>query len=118
MVAEVQSALNQKGGDFTGVGSIKDIPFVDFFREDRLLVSKVIAVVRSVGCASLELTCELIDPGGGDGSSSMMVPWLVAWASWLVLVVAVGVSAVWVVIFLGGMMGNEGVSRRQVEVSV
>ena len=36
---------------------------VDFFGDDRLLVSSVIAVARSAGCASLELTCELVDPG-------------------------------------------------------
>ena len=50
-----------------------------------------------------------------------MVAWPVAWASWLVLVVAVGVSAVGVVgavVFLGGMMEDEKVSSRQVEVSV
>ena len=47
-----------------------------------------------------------------------MVAWPVAGASWLVLVVAVGVSVGWVVVFLEGMMGDEWVSRRQVEVSV
>ena len=44
-----------------------------------------------------------------------MVAWPVAWASQLVLVVAVGVlvaGAVGAVVFLGGMMGDEGVSRR------
>ena len=41
-----------------------------------------------------------------------MVAWLVAWASWLVLVVAVGVSAVGVVVFLGGMVEDEKVSSR------
>ena len=86
----------------------------DFFREDILLVSKVIAAARSAGCASSELTCKLINPGSGDGGSSMMV----ACASWLVLVVAVAVSTGWVVVFLGGMMGSEKVSNRQVEVSV
>ena len=117
---EVQSALNQKRLEFMGVISIKDIQFVeDFFGDNRLLVSSIIAVARSVDCASLELTCELIDLGGGDGGSLMMVAWLVAWTSWLVLVVAaVGVSAGWAVVFLGGMMGNEGVSRRRVEVSI
>ena len=39
-------------------------------------------------------------------------------ASWLVLVVAVAVPTGWVVVFLGGMMGSEKVSNRQVEVSV
>ena len=73
------------------------------------MVSKVIVVARSASCALLELTCELIDPGGGDGGSSMIVAWLVAWASWLVVVV---VSMDWVVVFLGGMMGSEGVSSR------
>ena len=44
-----------------------------------------------------------------------------AWASWLVLVVAVGVSAagaVGAVVFLGGMVKDETVSSRRVEVSV
>ena len=81
----------------------------DFFRKDRLLVSSVIAVARSAGCTSSELTCELINPGSGDGGSSTMVAWLVAWASWLVVVV---VSMDWVVVFLEGLMGNEGVGRR------
>ena len=61
-------------------------------RDDRLLVSSVIAAARSAGCASSESTCRLVDPGGGDGGSSTMVAWPVAWASWLVLVVVVGVS--------------------------
>ena len=96
-----------------GVGPVKDIWLADlvcaadFFRDDRLLDSSMIAVARSVGCASLESTCELINPGGGDGGSSMMVAWPVAWASWLVLVVAVGVlvaCAVGAVVFLGGMV--------------
>ena len=68
-----------------------------------------------------KLTCRLVDPGGGDGGSSTMVAWPVAWASWLVLVVAVGVSvacAVGAVVFLGGMVKDEMVSSRQVEVSV
>ena len=94
---------------------------MDFFGDDRLLDSSVIAVARSVGFASLELTCELIDLGGGDGGSSTMVVWPVAWASWLLLVVVVGVSAVGVVgavVFLGGMVRGEMVSSRQVEVSV
>ena len=42
----------------------------DFFREDKLWASKLIAAARSVGGASLELACKPIDPGGGDGSSS------------------------------------------------
>ena len=107
--------MNQKRLEFTGVGSIKDIWFTDFFRDDRLLDSSVIAVVRSAGCASSELTCEFINLGGGDGGSSMMVSWPVAWASWLVLVVVVGVSVVGVVgavIFLGGMVKDEMVSSR------
>ena len=81
----------------------------------------MIAAARSAGCASSKLTCRLVDPGGGDGGSSMMVAWPVAWASWLELVVAVGVSvacAVGAVVFLGGMVKNEMVSSRQVEVSV
>ena len=41
-----------------------------------------------------------------------MVAWPVAWASWLVLVVVVGVSASWVVVFLGGMVRDEKVSSR------
>ena len=93
----------------------------DFFRDNRLLDSSVIAVARSVGYASLELTCELVDLGGGDGGSSTMVAWPVAWASWLVLVVAVGVlvaCAVGAVVFLGGMVKDETVSSRRVEVSV
>ena len=98
-----------------GVGPIKDIRLMDFFRDDRLLDSSVIAAARSVGYASSEFTCELIDPGGGDGGSSMMVAWPVAWASWLVLVVVVGVSAagaVGAVVFLGGMVKDETVSSR------
>ena len=50
-----------------------------------------------------------------------MVVWPVAWASWLELVVAVGVSAacaVGAVVFLGSMVKDETVSSRQVEVSV
>ena len=92
----------------------------DFFGDDRLLDSSMIAAARSVGCASSESTCELVNPGGGDGGSSMKVAWSVAWAFWLVLVVAVGVSAagaVGAVVFLGGMVKDETVSR-QVEVSV
>ena len=79
----------------------------DFFRDDRLLISSMIAVARSAGCASSESTCELVNPGGGVGGSSMMVAWPVAWASWLVLVVVVVVSvvcAVGAVVFLGGMV--------------
>ena len=97
------------------------VRMADFFGDDRLLVSSVIAVARLVVCASSESTCELVDPGGRDGGSSTMVAWLVAWASWLVLVVAVGVSvacAVGAVVFLGGMVRNEIVSSRRVEVSV
>ena len=93
----------------------------DFFRDDRLVVNSMIAAARSVGCASSELTCELVDPGGGDGGSLMMVVWPVAWASWLVLVVGVGVlvaCAVGTVVFLGGMVKDETVSSRRVEVSV
>ena len=44
-----------------------------------------------------------------------MVAWPVAWASWLMLVVAVEVSVVGVVgavVFLGGMMEDEEVSSR------
>ena len=87
----------------------------DFFGDDRLLDSSMVAAARLAGCASSESTCKLIDPGGGDGGSSMMVAWPVAWASWLVLVVAVGVSvagAVGVVVFLGGMVKDERVSSR------
>ena len=99
--------MNQKRLEFTGVRPIKDIQLADFFGDDRLLDSSVIAVARSAGCASLESTCELVDPGGRDGGSSTMVVWPVAWASWLVLVVVVGVSAagaVGAVVFLGGMV--------------
>ena len=87
----------------------------DFFGDDRLWVSSMIAAARSVGCASLKSTCRLIDPGGGDGGSSMMVVWSVACASWLELVVAVGVSVVCVVgavVFLGGMVKDETVSSK------
>ena len=107
--------MNQKRLEFTGVGPVEDIWLVDFFVDDRLLKSSVIAVARSVGCASSESTCKLIDLGGGDGSSSTMVVWPVAWASWLVLVVAVGVSAagaVGAVVFLGGMVKDGMVSSR------
>ena len=113
--------MNQKRLEFTGVGPVKDIRLADFFRDDRLWVSSMIAAARSVGCASSKSTCGLIDPGGGDGGSSMMVVWPVAWASWLELVVAVGVlaaCAVGAVVFLGGMVRDEMVSSRQVEVSV
>ena len=102
-------------------GSQTLVHVADFFGDNRLLDSSMIAVARLSGCASLESTCELIDPGGGDDGSSMMVVWPVAWASWLVLVVAVGVSvacAVGAVVFLGGMVKDEMVSNRQVEVSV
>ena len=87
----------------------------DFFGDDRLLDSSMIAAATLVGCASSELTCELVDPGGGDGGSSTMVAWPVAWASWLVLVVVVGVSvvgAVGAVVFLGDMVEDEKVSSR------
>ena len=107
--------MNQKRLEFKGIEPVKDVQFVDFFRDNKLLVSSVIAAARSVGCASLELTCELIDLGGGDSGSSTMVAWPVAWASWLVLVVAVWVSVVgvvWVVVFLGGMVEDEKVSSR------
>ena len=69
-----------------GVGPIEDIRFADFFGDDRLLVSSIIAAARSAGCASSGLACKLVDLGGGDGGSSMMVAWTVAWASsqWLV----------------------------------
>ena len=96
-------------------GSQTLVHAVDYFRDDRLLDSSVIAVVRSAGCASSESTCELVNPGGGDGGSSMMVAWPVAWASWLVLVVAVAVSVAGVVgavVFLGGMVKDEMVSSR------
>ena len=98
-----------------GVRPVEDIRLADFFRDDRLLDSSVIAAAWLAGCASSESTCELNDPGGGDGGSSMMVVWPVAWASWLVLVVAVGVSvagAVGAVVFLGGMVKDETVSSR------
>ena len=99
-----------------GVGPVEDIQLADFFGDDRLLDSSVIAVARLVGCASLELTCKLINPGGGDGGSSIMVAWSVAWASCMELVVVVvGVSAagaVGAVVFLGGMVRDEMVSSR------
>ena len=101
-------------------GSWTLVHAADFFRDDRLLDSSVIAAARSASCASLKSTCGLVDPGGGDGGSSMMVAWPVAWASWLELVV-VGVLAACVVgavVFLGGMVKDEKVSSRQVEVSV
>ena len=102
-------------------GSWTLVHAVDFFRDDKLWVSSMIAAARLAGCASLKSTCELVNLGGGDGGSSMMVAWPVAWASWLELVVAVAVSAACVVgavVFLGGMVKNEMVSSRQVEVSV
>ena len=107
--------MNQKRLEFTGVGPVEDIWLTAFFGDDRLLDSSVIAVASSVGCASLESTCELINLGGGDGGSSMMVVWPVAWASWLVLVVVVGVlaaGAVGAMVFLGGMVKDETVSSR------
>ena len=96
-------------------GSRTLVRVVDLFGDDKLWVSSVIAVARSAGCASSKSTCGLVDPGGGDGGSSMMVAWPVAWASWLELVVAVGVSSactVEAVVFLGGMVKNETVSSR------
>ena len=90
----------------------------DFFREDRLLVSKSIAAARSVGGALLESTCKLIDPGVGNGGSSTMsrLVWSVAWASLLLLLVVVvvdlGFLVVVSVVFLGGMTGSERVSRK------
>ena len=102
-------------------GSQTLVHAADFFRDDRLWVSSMIAAARSAGCASLKLTCRLVDPGEGDGGSSMMVAWPVAWASWLELVVVVGVSAacaVGAVVFLGGKVRNEMVSSRRVEVLV
>ena len=95
--------MNQKGLEFTGVGPIEDIQLADFFGDNRLWVSSVIAAARLAGCASSKLLCGLIDPGGGDGGSSTMV----AWTSWLELVVVVGVlaaCAVGAVVFLGGMV--------------
>ena len=64
-----------------GVRPVEDIWLMDFFGDNRLLDSSVIAAARSVGCASVELTCKLVNLGGGDGGSSMMVAWPVAWAS-------------------------------------
>ena len=61
--------MNQKGLEFTGVGPIEDIQLTDFFGDDRLWVSSVIAAARSVGCASSKSTCGLVDPGGGDDGS-------------------------------------------------
>ena len=95
------SDLSKTSGSWTLVHA------VDFFGEDRLWVSSVIAVARSAGYASLKSTCRLIDLGGRDGGSSMIVAWPVAWASWLELVVVVGVlaaCAVGAVVFLGGMV--------------
>ena len=70
--------MNQKGLEFMGIRPVEDIQLADFFRDDRLLDSSVIAAARLAGCASSELTCELVDPGGGDGGSSTMVAWPVA----------------------------------------
>ena len=47
-----------------GVGPVEDIQFTNFFGDDRLLDSSVIAVSRSAGCASSESTCELVNLGG------------------------------------------------------
>ena len=99
------SDLSKTSGSWTLVHA------ADFFRDDRLWVSSMIAAARSAGCASLKSTCGLVNPGGGDGGSSTMV----AWASWLELVVVVGVLAVCVVgavVFLGGMVKNGMVSSR------
>ena len=109
------SDLSKTSGSWTLVHA------ADFFRDDRLWVSSMIAAARLAGCDSSKLTCRLINLGGGDGGSSTMVAWPVAWASWLVLVVVVGVSAAHVVgavVFLGGMVKDETVSSRRVEVSV
>ena len=77
--------------DLSKTSSLQTLVCVaDFFGNDRVSVSSIIAAARSAGCASLESTCKLINLGGGDGGSSSMVAWPVAWASWLVLVVAVG----------------------------
>ena len=98
-----------------GVRPIENIQLADLFGDNRLLDSSMIAVAMLAGCASLELTCKLVNLRGGDGRSSTMVAWPVAWASWLVLVVAVGVSAAGVVgavVFLGGMVKDEMVSSR------
>ena len=100
-------------------GSRALVHTVDFFGDDRLWVSSMIAAARLVGCASSKSTCGLVDPGGGDGGNSTMVAWPVAWASWLVLVVVGGVlaaCAVGAVVFLGGMVKDEMVSNRRVEV--
>ena len=96
-------------------GSQTLVRAANFFRDDRLWVSSMIAVARLAGCASLKSTCSLINLGGEDGGSSTMVAWPVAWASWLVLVVVAGVSAacaVGAVVFLGGMVKDETVSSR------
>ena len=42
----------------------------DFFREDKLLASKLIAAARLVGSALSESAFKPIDPGVGDGGSS------------------------------------------------
>ena len=107
--------IEPKRLEFMGVGPIEDIWLMDFFRDNRLWVSSMISAARSVGCASSKLTCRLVNLEGGDGGSSMMVAWPVAWASWLVQVVAVGVSVACVVgavVFLGGMVKDEMVSSR------
>ena len=95
-------------------GSRTLVRAVDFFWDDRLWVSSMIAVARLAGCASSKSTCGLV-LGGRDNGSSMMVVWPVAWASWLELAVAVGVlvaCAVGAVVFLGGMVKDEMVSSR------
>ena len=110
--------MNQKRLEFIPLktsGSRTLVHVVDFFGDDRLWVSSMIAAVRSVGCGSSKWTCGLVNLGGGDGGSSTMVAWPVAWASWLELVVAVGVLAACVVgavVFLGGMVTDEMVSSR------
>ena len=113
---EVKGALNQKRLELIGVRSIKDIQFMDFFR-NKPLDSKLIAVARLVGSALSESTSELTNPGGGDGGNSTMcgLAWSVVWASLLELVVVVVVPmdlVVDLVAFLGCMMGSEKMSSR------
>ena len=55
MVAEIQSVLNQKRGEFMGVRSVEDIWFTDFSLHRGLLwkqalASKIMVAARSVGC--------------------------------------------------------------------
>ena len=113
--------MNQKGLEFTSVGPIEDIQLMDFGPCGRLLWGRQ-ALGQQCDCCGevsglcfIEIDCGLVDLGGGDGGSLMMVAWPVAWASWLELVVAVGVSvacAVGAMVFLGGMVKNEMVSSR------